>query len=78
MANFEKEYQQGEKNILIRFEVPESENRWDEIRYDPGDQFAAFPVNSHEDVNIVMEHLTNTPKEDEEIVVYEYNIRDGN
>ena len=71
-------YKQGEKNILIRFEVPETENQWDELRYEPGDHLAVFPVNSDEDVNIVMEHLTNTPKEDEELLLYEYNVRDGN
>ena len=71
-------YKQGEKNILIRFEVPEAENQWDELRYEPGDHLAVFPVNSDEYVNIVMEHLTNTPKEDEEVLLYEYNVRDGN
>ena len=71
-------YKQGEKNILIRFEVPEAENQWDESRYEPGDHLAVFPVNSDEDVSIVMEHLTNTPKEDEEVLLYEYNVRDGN
>ena len=71
-------YKQCEKNILVRFEVPESENQWGELKYEPGDHLEVFPVNSDEDVNIVMEHLTSTPKEDEEVLLYEYNVRDGN
>ena len=68
---------EGEKNILLRLEIPKSEDQWGEIYYDPGDHLAVFPTNSDDDVKFVMEHMINKPKEDEEVQLYEYNHLDG-
>ena len=66
-----------EKNILLRFEIPNTENQWGELSYLPGDHLAIFPENSDEDVQFVMNHLAKKPKEDEEVQLYEYNAIDG-
>ena len=66
-----------EKNILLRFEIPNSENQFGELGYEPGDHLAIFPENSDEDVKFVMDRLINKPKEDEEVQLYEYNTLDG-
>ena len=67
-----------EKNILLRFEIPNTESQWGELQYEPGDHLAIFPANSDEDVKFVMDRLTNKPKDDEEVQLYEYNVIDGN
>ena len=66
-----------EKNILVRFEIPNSEDQWGELTYEPGDHLAIFPCNSDEHVRYVMDHMTNKPKEDEDVQLYEYNAKDG-
>ena len=33
-----------------------------DLSYDPGDHVVVFPTNSDEDVDIVLEHMTNLPK----------------
>ena len=32
------------------------------LSYEPGDHVAIFPTNSDEDVDIVLEHMTNLPQ----------------
>ena len=66
-----------EKNILLRFEIPESEDQWGELTYEPGDHLAIFPCNSDEDVKYLMDHMTNKPADDERVLLYEYNSVDG-
>ena len=66
-----------EKNVLLRFEIPNSENQWGELSYAPGDHLSIFPENSDEDVKFVMNHLINKPKDNEEVQLCEYNRIDG-
>ena len=49
-----------QKNILISLVIKDGRMR--DLSYDPGDHVVVFPTNSDEDVDIVLEHMTNLPK----------------
>ena len=49
-----------QKNILISLVI--KDGRMKNLSYEPGDHVAIFPTNSDEDVDIVLEYMTNLPK----------------
>ena len=49
-----------QKNILISLVIKDGRMR--NLSYEPGDHVAIFPINSDEDVDVVLEHMTNLPK----------------
>ena len=49
----------GHRSILVRLKIENGEK----YRYEPGDHAAVFPVNSGEDVDIVMKHVSGLPKD---------------
>ena len=60
---------EGDKKVLIGLEATCGED----ISYEPGDHAAVYPVNSDEDVDLVMKHLNGLPrKQDQPVRLQEY------
>ena len=60
---------EGDKKVLIGLEATCGED----ISYEPGDHAAVYPVNSDEDVDLVMKHLNGLPrKQDQPVLLQEY------
>ena len=60
---------EGDKKVLIGLEA----RRGEDVSYEPGDHAAVYPVNSDEDVDLVMKHLNGLPrKHDQPVLLQEY------
>ena len=60
---------EGDKKVLIGLEA----RRGEDVSYEPGDHAAVYPVNSDEDVDLVMKHLNGLPrKQDQPVLLQEY------
>ena len=63
---------ENDKKILISLEIM-SPNESD-FSYQPGDHAAVFPVNSDEDVDLVLKHLNGLPQPLDRPVILQENI----
>ena len=56
----------GSKNILVRLEIIKGKQKG--ILYEPGDHAIIFPVNTDEDIDFILKHITNLPTDSDSIV----------
>ena len=59
-----------DKKILVSMEILDSS----ELSYQPGDHAAVFPVNSDDEVDLVLKHLNGLPQRNDTPVVLQENI----
>ena len=68
--------EEGDRKILVSLEAANGpEDEAVTAAYEPGDHAAVFPVNSDEDVALVMKHLNGLPKPEGRRVVLQENKR---
>ena len=60
-----------DKKILVSMEILDSS----ELAYEPGDHAAVFPINSDDEVNLVLNHLNGLPQPNDAPVVLQENIQ---
>ena len=61
--------EEGQRSLLLRLEVPMDEGM---INYEPGDHVGVYPINSDEDVDLVMKHLSRLPKSSAMVQLQKY------
>ena len=65
-----------QKNILIRLLIHKGRSR--NISYKPGDHAVIFPVNTDEDVHLVLQRMNKLPPDPHSVVqLHEYNKQEG-
>jgi sulfite reductase alpha subunit-like flavoprotein len=63
-------------NILVRLLIQNGKRR--NIGYQPGDHAVVFPVNTDDDVDLVMQRMCKLPADPHSVVqLHEYNQQEG-
>ena len=64
------------KNILVRLLIPSG--KLSNIAYKPGDHAVVFPINTDEDVHLVLKRMNKLPSDPYSVVeLYEYSEEEG-
>ena len=67
---------EGPKNILVRLVIPSGKVR--SISYKPGDHAVVFPINTDEDVHLVLQRMNKLPSDPYSVVqLHEYSQEEG-
>ena len=68
--------EKDKKNVLVRLLIQNGKQR--NIAYQPGDHAVVFPVNTDDDVYLVLQRMIKLPsKLDSVVQLHEYNQHEG-